>query len=282
MPVSPDLYILGPGDGLTITLWGEYDEVYELTVSAEGKISLPTIGELRVLGVTLTQAQALLHAEVVKYYRNVKSGISLTELRVFKVSILGAVKNPGIYEGTADGRVSDVIDKAGGVLPGGSMRHIEVRKSERVRANADLSAFLRRGMESANPYLRDGDIIFVPPVSGSMIKIFDEGAKTEDETAVKPVRLPTKYELEADQKFSSLVYDLGGLNPIWDLGNAYIIRKTEDYKNTLKINVDMVAVLIRKDSTKDIVLQNGDMVYFAVDTRWPYLNGHGDFTGIQK
>ncbi len=48
--VVPDEYILGPGDGLTVTLWGEYDDTYVVTVTPDGKISLPTIGVLKVTG----------------------------------------------------------------------------------------------------------------------------------------------------------------------------------------------------------------------------------------
>src|SRR5579885_2253405 len=107
--VDPAQYVLGPGDSLVINLWGEYDEVYEQTVSAEGKISLPTIGELMVSGETLARAEARLGVEVRKYYRNVQSGISLLGLRQFKVAVLGAVQEPGSYPATLDMRVSDVV-----------------------------------------------------------------------------------------------------------------------------------------------------------------------------
>jgi len=149
--VVPDQYILGPGDGLTINLWGEYEDLSEVRVTADGKISLPTLGDLKVKGLSLAQAESLIATEVKKYYRNVKSGLSLTLLRVFEVAVLGAVQLPGAYLATPVKRVSDVVSEAGGVLNGGSWRHIEVRREGRVVTTADLTAFFRRGDESANP-----------------------------------------------------------------------------------------------------------------------------------
>ena len=80
--VVPDEYMLGPGDGLTVTLWGEYDDTYVVTVTPDGKISLPTIGVLKVNGLSLVQAENLIKTEVKRFYRKVKSGLSLTSLRV--------------------------------------------------------------------------------------------------------------------------------------------------------------------------------------------------------
>lgn len=133
----------------------------DVRVTPDGKISLPTIGNLKVRGLTL--AEALIESEVQRYYRNVKSGLSLTSLRVFEVLVLGEVQRPGTYLATPVKRVSEVMAQAGAVLPGGSQRHVQVRRNGQMYATADLAAFLRRGDESANPFLHDGDVIFVPP-----------------------------------------------------------------------------------------------------------------------
>lgn len=88
-------------------------------MTPDGKISLPTIGDLRVEGLSLAKAAALIESEVEQYYRNVKSGLSLQSLRVFEVSVLGEVENPGSCLATPVKRVSDLINAAGGVLQAG-------------------------------------------------------------------------------------------------------------------------------------------------------------------
>lgn len=282
--IDPAKYVLGPGDGLTINLWGEYDSFEEQNVSAEGKISLPTIGELKVSGLSLVQAEALLKRSVEKYYRNVTSGLSLTALRTFKVAILGAVHAPGNYPATLDTRVSDLLVQAGGALPGGSLRRIQVKQGGKVRAMCDLNAYLKRGVEQVNAFLREGDVIFVPPVSGSVIRVFDNaalgGVSADGENSLPS--LPLEYELEEGQKFSDLVYDLGGLNPGWDFFNVYVVRQRPDGEGTIKFKVDIQKLLIDKDDAKDIVLQKGDHVFFNTETRSPYLNGRGEVVGIER
>ena len=278
-PVAPEKYVLGPGDQLAINLWGEYDSFEQYTVSAEGKVSIPTIGQLKFKGLTLAEADALLRNEVVKYYRNVKSGISLTSLRSFVVPVLGAVKQPGNYKATLDKQVSDLIETAGGVQPGGSQRHIQILQDGKVRTTSDLTAFLRRGQMEANPYLRDGDVIYVPPVRGDFITVFDDGAGLGDENAVA---LPIMYELVEGQRFSSVVSDLGGVNPAWDKENAYIIRQVTGSGDSQRIPVDLSQSVIRPDDSKDIVMQGGDELFFAVDLRRPYLNGLGEVISAKK
>ena len=57
--VKPSKYILGPGDGLVLNIWGSVQALYELTVFADGKIIIPTVGSLYVNGISLKKAQLL-------------------------------------------------------------------------------------------------------------------------------------------------------------------------------------------------------------------------------
>lgn len=80
-PVDPAVYVLGAGDVLTVALWGRYSEIRVETVSADGKVMLPVIGELRLAGLTIVQAEALLKRAVGQYYKGVQSGLALQSLR---------------------------------------------------------------------------------------------------------------------------------------------------------------------------------------------------------
>lgn len=284
--IDPGRYVLGPGDRLTVTLWGEYSSVESVTISADGKVSLDTIGELKLVGLTLDQARALLKAAMVKYYRNVDGGISLGGLRLFKVWVLGAVNAPGSYSATLDTRVSELVSLAGGVLPGGSRRSIAVKKDGKVRAVADLNAFLRRGDEGANPFLQDGDTVFIPPLTGPLIRVFDlaAGAPGESETRgiSPPPSAPMEIELADHQRFSDLVFELGGLNPSWDPDSAYVVRSLPGKEGMTKIKVDLEQLLIHHNVANDVVLQNGDQVFLGAQLRSPFLNGKGELVGIEK
>src|SRR5439155_17445058 len=59
IPVGPD-YVLGPGDDLTINVWGAVDSTLIRTVDRNGRIVLPKVGDLRIWGLTFTQADRLI------------------------------------------------------------------------------------------------------------------------------------------------------------------------------------------------------------------------------
>lgn len=272
--VVPDQYILGPGDGLTINLWGEYEDLSEVRVTADGKISLPTLGDLKVKGLSLAQAESLIATEVKKYYRNVKSGLSLTLLRVFEVAVLGAVQLPGAYLATPVKRVSDVVAEAGGVLPGGSWRHIEVRREGRVVTTADLTAFFRRGDESANPYLQDGDVIFVPPMGRMIVSVITNDVSVSAQSGqVIENSTPHNIEMNEGDRVADLLAELGGVSPWWNLEAAYILRETKAPEGTMKIQVDAKRLIFESDDTQNIEMHGGDQVFIPSNVRRVFVNG---------
>ena len=66
-PVDPE-YLVGPGDVLRITVWGQVEIRQELTVDKEGRIFIPTIGQILVAGQTLEQATQTIKREMSRSY----------------------------------------------------------------------------------------------------------------------------------------------------------------------------------------------------------------------
>lgn len=272
--VVPDQYILGPGDGLTVNLWGEFEDLYEVRVTPDGKISLPTMGDLKVKGLNLIQAAALIEAEVNKYYRHVKSGISLTSLRIFEVSVLGAVQLPGTYLATPVRRVSDLLTEAGGVIPGGSWRQIQVRRDGQVVVLADLTSYLRRGNEAANPYVKDGDVVFVPPMRDMIVSVITNDVVVSSQSgSVIENSTPNNVEMREGEHISQLMTELGGVSPWWKLEGVYVIRETHSPEGTMKIPVDLRRLLYEGDESQDLELRSGDQVYIPSNVRRVFVNG---------
>jgi len=272
--VVPDQYILGPGDGLTVNLWGEYEDINEVRVTPDGKISLPTMGDLKVKGLTLTQAETLVETEVKKYYRNVKSGLSLTSLRIFEVSVLGAVQFPGTYLATPVKRVSDVVTEAGGAIQGGSWRQIQVRREGKVVAVADLTAFFRRGNESANPYLKDADMVFIPPLGNMVVSVITNDVMVAPQTGqVAESSTPSNIEMKEGERIVDLLNELGGVSPWWNLESVYILRESKAPDGTMKISVDAHRLLFDKDESQNVQLKNGDQVFIPSNVRRIFVNG---------
>lgn len=160
--IDGSVYRLGPGDVLALTIYGPVNLYHSLPVTLEGKVVIPDIGEILVDRLLLDEAKEEIRRIVRATYPRVEVGVSFVSLRKFQVHVLGQVETPGTYLGTAVDRVSDAIEWAGGMRERAGERRIQVSNSDTLRANADLFSFLRRGKESANPHLVDGDVIYVP------------------------------------------------------------------------------------------------------------------------
>ena len=96
VPIGPD-YIIGPGDEMTLTLWGMVEGIYKLEVTREGKVILPKVGVVSVAGLRFGGLKENLKQHLSKYYRDFNLNISLGNLRTIRVYMVGEIQNPGSY-----------------------------------------------------------------------------------------------------------------------------------------------------------------------------------------
>ncbi len=89
-------YHLGAGDQVKISVFGEPDLGGTFTVSGEGKVAVPLIGDTQAAGMTAPQLQATLEdAYRQGYLKDPKVTVEVLKFRPFY--ILGEVKVPGEY-----------------------------------------------------------------------------------------------------------------------------------------------------------------------------------------
>jgi len=197
--VDPKTYIVGPGDKLTVEVWGLQEESKEVEVNAEGRLLVPRIGMFAAAGKTL----AALHDEVVQrlkaVYPRLNTNLTLSRLRTFSVYVVGAVGRPGSYPATPLTRISDLLPRTN-PLANASTRRVEIRgKSADRRAKADLVRFSLFGETSADPTLLDGDTIYVP-------------LRDYEVEATGAVKRPGRYELVGDRTVKELIELAGGVS----------------------------------------------------------------------
>src|SRR5712692_1601163 len=90
LPVGPD-YVIGPGDGLAIDLWGGVSQRFVRVVDREGRVSLPEVGPLLVSGRNLADVQQAVQQVLRTQYRDVSADVSLSRLRTVRVYVVGDV-----------------------------------------------------------------------------------------------------------------------------------------------------------------------------------------------
>jgi len=162
---SPDA--LGPGDTVRVTVFQNPDLATEATISANGTLAFPLLGEVKVAERTPIEVGQLIAERLRqrKFVLDPQVSVTLVTLRSRQVAVLGAVAKPGHYplEGTQL-RVTDLLALAGGVHETGADKVVVVtdRSGSPERMEIDVPAMYRSGNLEANIELVPGDTIFVP------------------------------------------------------------------------------------------------------------------------
>ena len=113
-----------PGDIVRLRIWREPDLSGDFPVDEKGTVVFPKIGPTAVAAMTTDSLKHLLVTTYAQYLRD--PAVEVTFLR--RVTVLGAVKNPGLYPVDPTMTVSDAVALAGGALPNGRPHNFELRR----------------------------------------------------------------------------------------------------------------------------------------------------------
>jgi len=196
----PEGYILGTGDSVSVQVFGKENREMNLTVSREGELVFPTLGPIKVAGLTFSELKKFIVNKVKQKIIGVDVVVSLAELRSMRILVMGAAYKPGPYTLSSLSSVTHAIFAAGGVSDIGSLRHIQVKRAGKLIQQVDLYDLLITGDSSSDVLLQSGDVVLIPPQSKS-VSIAGE------------VRRPAIYELNQDDDFASVIEMAGGLLP---------------------------------------------------------------------
>ncbi len=238
-PVPQD-YVIGPGDTFTVQAFSAADVQYALTVTREGMILVPESGAISVSGLTFSEAKNVISKTIERQRIGIKTVVTLSELRSIQVILVGEVVQPGSYVVSGFSTLINALISNGGIKRTGSLRNIQVKRAGKVIASMDLYELLLNGDDSANIYLRQGDLIFVPPI-GPTVSIAGE------------VLRPAIYEIGQGLTVGHVLKLAGGLLPTANKAKAQIERvSNEGLYNLLQANL--------ADGGKGITVNNGDLI----------------------
>lgn len=161
VPISSD-YVLGPGDKLSVNLYGNNISKFESFVTREGIFFLPPLGPVNVMGLNFGEVSQLIKERVKSELIGTKASITLSEIRTISVYMLGEVYQPGKYIMSGLSSVSNALIVSGGINKNGSLRNISVKRGDKTVASYDFYEFLLKGSLENDIKLLDGDVIFVP------------------------------------------------------------------------------------------------------------------------
>jgi polysaccharide export outer membrane protein len=266
LPAGPD-YVVGPGDGLAINLWGSVSRRFYGTVDREGRVSLPEVGPLPVSGKSLAEVQQSVQQVLRTQLRDVSADVSLARLRTVRVYIVGDVANPGAYDISSLSTPLNALFVAGGPTSRGSLRIVKHLRGDKLVQIVDLYDLLLYGVKSDIQHLENGDSVMAPPI-GPQVTV--EGM----------VRRPAIYEMKDERSLAGVLELAGGLLPTATLRHIEVQRTISHQKQTM-LSLDISASDDDSEATKKLdsfQIQDGDRIrVFPIaqgDEDAVYLDGH--------
>jgi protein involved in polysaccharide export with SLBB domain len=265
-PVGPD-YVVGPGDGLSIELWGGISQRLKRVVDREGRLALPEVGVVQVAGRSLADVQYLVQRVLRTQFQDLEADVTLARLRTVRVYVVGDVERAGAYDVSSLSTPINALYLAGGPTSRGSLRSLRHFRGNRLIQEVDVYDLLLHGIRSDLQRLESGDTILVPPLGGEV-------------TVAGMVRRPAVYELSGEKNLANVLELAGGVLPSGTLRHVDVERVIAHETRTM-LRLDIPESNNQESITKaleDFEIQDGDKIRISpilpYADKTVYLDGH--------
>ncbi len=191
VPLQGD-YLLSFNDEVELLITGNKQDQYNLRIDLSGNVLIPEVGSVSLLNLTLSEANKKVSNLIQEYYLGSKAYLSVSAPSLKKISIIGAVQNPGTYLMNPFISLTESLKYAGGLTENSSLRNISVTSLKNENSVHDLYDFLIYGDRKNDINLRNGDTILVNATS-DYVDITGE------------VLRPQRYEYLPSDTFSDLI-----------------------------------------------------------------------------
>jgi len=180
--INPATYIVGPNDMFQLGIFGYINQQIPIVVNPEGTVVIPTVGEVDLKGLNLSEAKKRVIEKVKKRYISSEISFNLTTPRTFLVSITGLVQ--GKFQATPLTRASEMLRyivfdtlnisrtyyermatqrvENNLLRTEISARNIELIRKDGTIQKVDMYKYYMTNDDKYNPYLLEGDLLKVP------------------------------------------------------------------------------------------------------------------------
>ena len=248
---TPVDFVLGPGDEINLSLWGQVNLQESLTINKQGQVYFENIGLINISNMSLSEVEKIFEKKLSNIYSTITDGstqlnVELGKLKSINVYFSGQINNPGISIVHPFSDVFTAIIQAGGIKKEGSLRNVQIIRSNNVIASVDFYEFFSSGKNSFSKIrILDNDVIHIPTVS-QRVEIKGE------------INHEGFYELQDSESLNDLVQYAGGLtkkaasSAIIDLIIPISERVGDSFAQSSR-NINLA-------DSSDIILNNGDTV----------------------
>lgn len=162
---ADNVYLIGPGDVLEISVWNEPDLTKELVVPPDGVLSFPLIDPIKVTNLSITALKKVVTKRLSEYVPDATVTVLLLGINSLKAYVIGKVKNPGEYPITLETTVLQILAKAGGLTPfasDGNIKILRKKNNKVINIPFDYGEVEKGKNLEQNIVLQIGDVVLVP------------------------------------------------------------------------------------------------------------------------
>ncbi|MFZ6730530.1 polysaccharide biosynthesis/export family protein [Undibacterium sp. Ji42W] len=222
MPGDAASDVIGEGDQLLITVFGQPDLTADVTIGESGVITLPLVGTVEVKGRTATEIAATFakKLEQGQYIKNPRVSIKVIQQLSRTFSVLGEVVRPGRYPLTGQISILEALSLAGGVSQKAE-KSLRILRREPGKPASELQEYASVKLEldatklapELAQKIQPNDVLFVPQLKS--FYVYGE------------VRRPGMYPMEDDLNVMRVLSIGGGVTERGSVRRIIIHRKTE-------------------------------------------------------
>ena len=250
---APQDFILGPGDEVIISIWGETNFRKSFTLNREGLIYYEKIGFLNLSNKTISESQLYLKNEFSRIFSTLRDDdarsdllLEVGQLKSINVYLTGQVSSPGIHLIHPFSNIFSALVQAGGINQNGSLRNIKIIRNNKEIKSVDFYSFFLQGTNDFDSLkLINGDVIHVPTIL--------KRAEIKGE-----ILNPGFFELFENDTVSDLIKYAGGLSE--NASQSAIIDLIIPFSERLSDDNATTSLNLNSDKYKSINLNNGDSV----------------------
>ena len=257
---APASYRLRTGDKLRVSVTSSLGQetIYTPTVSTTGTIYVPGAGTIPAEGRTCGQVSNTVNAKISSRFRQLRASVTIESLSTIQVQVSGAAVRPGAYMLAGTATVLNALYQAGGPNKSGSFRKISLVRDGQPKRTVDLYDFLMSGSKSQDSQLRDGDLIFIPPVGQTIVVDGDVVRPSRYEPSF-PVTLGEALKMAGGVKASGYLHSVQvervENNESRVLLQEQVSSSTGQSSFALKPGDQVTVLAVRSDKTNQVSIQ---------------------------
>lgn len=247
LPAEAKEYVIGAADVIAISVLDNKELDTVVSVTPDGKITVPLVGDAQAAGLTVTELTQRLTKQLAAKVKSPQVTVTLREVNSYRIYFLGRVGKPGILTSKSEVNLLQALSMAGGIQEGADLSMAYVARGTE-RLPIDFVKLVLHGELSHNITLNPDDTVVIPDNPQNVVYVTGEVGK--------PGMLPFIKE----QGWTALkaVAAVGGFTQFAARGRATLIR--EEGGRRVIIPIDFSNLMRNPEAGKDIPMKSGDIL----------------------